>query len=212
MPAESVPTEKLLAAAKRVFLARGYDGASMDEIAAAAETTKRTLYNHFPSKEKLFEAMADFVGGVGAANLSALETLAADPLEAVTQFCLRHLYWSCWADAIAMQRLVIALAPRFPKHAALFYERTMTRGASVLAAFVAEQFPAACVRHGSPRELAALLLQAVAGERRLAALMGATPPYPPPAGAAPCAGLPEEPAVRRVVAHFLVPGPGDDSV
>lgn len=36
------------------FRASGYEATSMDRIAARAEVSKRTVYNHFPSKEALF--------------------------------------------------------------------------------------------------------------------------------------------------------------
>jgi TetR/AcrR family transcriptional regulator of autoinduction and epiphytic fitness len=39
------------------FLAAGYDATSMDRIAARASVSKRTVYNHFPSKEALFAAI-----------------------------------------------------------------------------------------------------------------------------------------------------------
>lgn len=39
------------------FLKRGFDNTSMDQIAASAAVSKRTLYNHFPSKDDLFETI-----------------------------------------------------------------------------------------------------------------------------------------------------------
>ena len=39
------------------FLAAGFDATSMDRIAARAGVSKRTVYNHFPSKEALFAAI-----------------------------------------------------------------------------------------------------------------------------------------------------------
>ena len=48
--------EEIVASAARVFGAKGFDSASMDEIAAAAEFTKRTVYLYFDSKEDLFFA------------------------------------------------------------------------------------------------------------------------------------------------------------
>ena len=48
---------RILAAATRSFAARGYDGASMSEIAAAAGITKPVLYDHFVSKDALFESL-----------------------------------------------------------------------------------------------------------------------------------------------------------
>ncbi|WP_321843654.1 TetR/AcrR family transcriptional regulator [Paraburkholderia bannensis] len=47
----------ILEAAIEEFLAAGYDATSMDRIAARASVSKRTVYNHFPSKEALFAAI-----------------------------------------------------------------------------------------------------------------------------------------------------------
>lgn len=44
-------------AAIEEFLAAGFDATSMDRIAARASVSKRTVYNHFPSKEALFAAI-----------------------------------------------------------------------------------------------------------------------------------------------------------
>lgn len=44
----------ILDAAAEQFRLHGYETASMDGIAAAAGVSKRTVYNHFPSKEELF--------------------------------------------------------------------------------------------------------------------------------------------------------------
>jgi TetR/AcrR family transcriptional regulator of autoinduction and epiphytic fitness len=47
----------IISAAIEEFLAAGYDATSMDRIAARASVSKRTVYNHFPSKEALFAAI-----------------------------------------------------------------------------------------------------------------------------------------------------------
>lgn len=44
----------VISAAIEEFLAAGFDATSMDRIAARASVSKRTVYNHFPSKEALF--------------------------------------------------------------------------------------------------------------------------------------------------------------
>jgi TetR/AcrR family transcriptional repressor of mexJK operon len=46
---------RLIEAARDAFMRDGFRGASVDRIAAAAGVAKQTLYNHFPSKEALFE-------------------------------------------------------------------------------------------------------------------------------------------------------------
>ena len=58
----SFKRQAILDGAIRVFTEKGYDVASMDSIAEAAGVSKRTIYNHFPSKELLFQAIvADFL-------------------------------------------------------------------------------------------------------------------------------------------------------
>lgn len=47
----------ILDAAVSEFRSKGFDNTSMDRIAEVAAVSKRTVYNHFSSKERLFEAM-----------------------------------------------------------------------------------------------------------------------------------------------------------
>ena len=53
---------QLLGIATEVFRARGYQGTSMDDIAAAAGVTKPVLYQHFTSKETLYKEVIDVLG------------------------------------------------------------------------------------------------------------------------------------------------------
>jgi AcrR family transcriptional regulator len=52
------PRERILEAARTLFYAHGIRGVSVDEIAAAAQTNKMTLYRHFVSKDLL---VADYL-------------------------------------------------------------------------------------------------------------------------------------------------------
>jgi AcrR family transcriptional regulator len=50
---------EIIAAARKVFAAKGYDGATLDEIAAEAEFAKGTLYGYFDGKRDLFLKMVE---------------------------------------------------------------------------------------------------------------------------------------------------------
>lgn len=47
----------MIGAAERLFIENGYENVSMDEVARAAQFTKRTLYQYFTGKEDLFFAV-----------------------------------------------------------------------------------------------------------------------------------------------------------
>ena len=55
--------EAIVEAAERLFLERGFGSVTMDELAEAASVARRTLYNHFASKEEIFREMLLRVSG-----------------------------------------------------------------------------------------------------------------------------------------------------
>jgi AcrR family transcriptional regulator len=70
----------LLAAARRVFLRRGFHGASLDEIAEEAGYTKGAIYSNFADKDALFIALLDeqYEGRVAAYSELMLEVESLD--------------------------------------------------------------------------------------------------------------------------------------
>jgi TetR/AcrR family transcriptional repressor of mexJK operon len=125
----------ILAAGRDLFLSNGYQGTSVDQIAASAEVSKQTVYKHFGDKHELLlsivnEALNDtvtpFLDRIGAlADTADLETemtaLAADYLRAVLQ-----------EPVVQLRRLVVGEANRVPELAELYYHQAPAR---TLAAF-----------------------------------------------------------------------------
>lgn len=58
-PAPDTTRARILTEAARLFVASGYHGVSMREVAAAVGVTKPALYHHYADKEALFLAMLD---------------------------------------------------------------------------------------------------------------------------------------------------------
>jgi AcrR family transcriptional regulator len=83
--------EHILWVAKDVFLEMGFERASMDVVASRAETSKRSLYAHFESKEKLFLAVIELVRGLFLSRLRMPADYSEKPAEALTLFCGRYL-------------------------------------------------------------------------------------------------------------------------
>jgi len=55
-PSPGTPSERILAAADKLFYSQGIRAVGVDAIAAEAGVSKRTLYNHYPSKDVLIAA------------------------------------------------------------------------------------------------------------------------------------------------------------
>jgi AcrR family transcriptional regulator len=104
----------ILEIARRQFVANGYAGTSLDQIAAEAGSGKQTLYRHFSSKEGLFLAVI-------RSEMARLNEIAAgaaantqEPLQALRQ-CARALLDFALDDGmISLSRILIAEAARFP--------------------------------------------------------------------------------------------------
>jgi AcrR family transcriptional regulator len=131
--------EHMLLVAKDVFLESGFERASMDVIAARADTTKRTLYAHFESKEKLFLAVVELVRGLLVSRLKMPADYAKDPHEALVLFCARFLETMVWNRSIRMCRLSIAEVERFPDGAARLYEACFGTAQERLEAFLRDR-------------------------------------------------------------------------
>ena len=71
--------QAIVAAAVAEFRANGFDATSMDKIAATAGVSKRTVYNHFPSKDALFAHILQQLWDSSAA-LQAFRYRADQPL------------------------------------------------------------------------------------------------------------------------------------
>ena len=130
----------ILFAAKDVFLETGYERASMDAVAARAGTSKRSLYAHFESKDKLFLAVLDFVRELYLRRLQTPDAYAADPVQAVTLFCARFQQLIAWEPQVRTSRLSIAAAERLPGSSAAYFDGMFASSYQRLSDYLAGQY------------------------------------------------------------------------
>jgi len=86
--------ERILAAALRLFGRRGVKRLGMQEVSEAAGVSRGTLYRHFPSKDHLLAAVADFDERRFTNGLAAALERGGDPLdriEALVAFCFDYI-------------------------------------------------------------------------------------------------------------------------
>ncbi len=196
--------EHMLYVAKDLFLEEGFERASMDEIAARAGVSKRTVYAHFERKELLYLAVIELVRALVLKRLGTPVVMGGTSAEegmltAVADFCGRFLGTLLYGPSIRMSRMVLAEARRFPEGAAQYYEAVFEAARERLGAFVAE----AC-GVGEARAMGAAeeLLGRVMFPRHTRALFGVDGTAEEFAGECGTAAIAPEP-IRRAAAEVL---------
>lgn len=134
----------IVEAATRLFLRHGYQGTSVDEIAAHAAASKQTVYKQFGDKEQLFRAIVE---GLSAsveeftAELTGTFDDLSDPVDvavALEDFARRYIAFTVRTPVIAVRRLVIGEATRFPELARDYFQRVPRYFLGVVAGWFAD--------------------------------------------------------------------------
>jgi AcrR family transcriptional regulator len=129
--------DRILDAAEKVFLARGFEGASIDEIAEKARAGKPTIYARFSGKEALFAAVvarkarkntsSDDLQCEGSTTEQRLQALATAVLERTLA-----------PETIGLIRLTVAEARRFPDLASNAHRAARARCVESVAAVLSD--------------------------------------------------------------------------
>ncbi len=133
--------DAILAAATRIFLRHGYEGASMDLVAQEAGAARRTLYNQFPAgKEELFRAVVERVWSA----FPVLDIVAETEMQAAPEIGLRQIATAVaafWEPPLAIDflRMVIAEGPRFPDLTESFFKHGKTPAMSAVRRYIEKQ-------------------------------------------------------------------------
>ena len=138
-PSESRSDRKrnaLLLAATEIFLDKGYDSTSMDDVAAKAAVSKPTVYKYFSDKERLFgEIVRATTGEIDELVRLVIETMARQTsVESGLILLARRFITALMQPRILrLRRLVMANADRFPQVGRSWYEQGFERVLATLA-------------------------------------------------------------------------------
>ena len=183
----------ILDAAAEQFRTLGFEAASMDRIAALAGVSKRTVYNHFPSKDDLFAEMLVQLFTRSAAELDLPYRSDAGLRAQLTQLMMIKVRGLADPAFLDLARVAIGEAMRAPERVRPIIARLNAREEGVTAWIRAAQRDGR-LKEGDP-QFAATLLQGQIKSLAFWPQVGM--------GAPPLAPEMQAPLVDAVVSMFL---------
>jgi AcrR family transcriptional regulator len=130
--------ERILEAACKVFLSRGFEGASIDEIAETARSGKPTIYARFPNKQALFAAAVTRQLMLKKARMASYVPVGATAEERLTSLGVTLISEALTSGWIELIRLAVAETRRFPELGDSICRTARERGGETMALLLRE--------------------------------------------------------------------------
>jgi TetR/AcrR family transcriptional regulator, mexJK operon transcriptional repressor len=155
--------------AAQLFLDKGYESVTVDDIIALIGGSKATLYSQFSGKDGLFEiVIRGYCAEVGVAiNFDT----TGDTAEQLLQIGHAFLKMVLSPRILALHRLMVSIGKKFPATAHLFYKCGPLSSYKIVAAWIEKQQAAGNLGGGNPYDLAVLFLDMLVGKHQLALLL-----------------------------------------
>jgi AcrR family transcriptional regulator len=139
---DSAKRRQIVDGARAIFLANGFDAASMMDIANKAGVSKGTLYVYFKNKEELFAEIVKQACINHAEGTFTLDPADPDVESTLTRLGIDYLNFLCSPEKAAMLRIVVAIADRKPELGKVFYETGPACGIARLETYLKAQVEA----------------------------------------------------------------------
>lgn len=166
------PRERIVRSAAKLFLEKGYDKVSINDIIDSVGGSKGTIYSHFGSKEKLFEAVVQ--------QMCADVTIQIDtrPIGTIEEQLTRigHTFVSNVVSPpiLRFHRLMTSIGRDFPAAGRLFYDIGPRQAQKMIGDWIALHQRAGNIRDDAdPYRLAVLFHDMLIGEQHLSWLTSA---------------------------------------
>ena len=125
---DPVKRGQIIDGARRVFIDKGFEAASMNDITREAGVSKGTIYVYFANKEELFEALIEEERSTIFKNMYDVLEQIGDLRATLVKFGKVLSAKITSAKVIQAQRTVVGAADRIPELGTRFYERGPKRG------------------------------------------------------------------------------------
>ena len=157
--------ERIVRMAAPLFLKKGYDNVSIDEIIGVAGGSKATIYAWFGGKAGLFEAV---VRQKCQDVTMAIEVDTKGSLEAqLSQIGHSFLAMVLSPPILEFHRLMVSIGRTFPDAGRLFFESGPVSAYSIVASWIAKHQQDGSIADEDPYRLAVLFLDMLIGEHQL---------------------------------------------
>jgi AcrR family transcriptional regulator len=127
---------QILDGAHKVFLAQGFEGASMNDIARVAGVSKGTLYVYFESKERLFSAIVDEERTAHVEAIFDFDYDNTDVEAVLARIGVEITTFITTPRIVSAMRAVMGIAERLPDLGEQFYESGPCYSRRKLAAYL----------------------------------------------------------------------------
>jgi AcrR family transcriptional regulator len=139
---ENVKRRQIVDGARRIFLAQGFDAASMGDIAKAAGVSKGTLYVYFKDKDELFAAIVHGECAMQAEGVFEFDHADHDVETVLIRHGTGFVLNISDPGRLSSLRTVIAVAERMPDLGRKVYETGPAVGIAKVAAYLRAQVDA----------------------------------------------------------------------
>src|SRR5947207_4826752 len=144
-------SDRILDVATALFLSHGFGATSIEAVAKQAGISKRTFYHRFSGKEMLFEAVVRRLIDRWTPLFDAALLDAPSLAEALRDVAEHMLNVALTPEALALHRMVIAEAPRFPGLARVLHELGSAAGVGRIAHHLESRISKGELRRVDPR-------------------------------------------------------------
>jgi AcrR family transcriptional regulator len=162
----------IILAAERQFSDLGYGSANINVIAQNSGVSTKTLYRLFPTKADLFERVISFRIAKFVLEADEESFATSDVKTGLVRLLTAYGNLALSADTMAITRLVLAEAERFPEIAAAFWEQAVERTNATLVHWLETQAALGRLVINDPRLAAGMLRGMMAMEPQRAVMMG----------------------------------------
>jgi AcrR family transcriptional regulator len=176
---DSAKRRQIVQGARSIFMAHGFDAASMGEIAKAAGVSKGTLYVYFKDKDELFKAIVEKECVFQAEGIFEFDVADPDVEGTLTRVCTAFVQLLCAPNRQSPLRAVIAIADRMPNIGRMFYETGPAVGIAKMRAYLEAQVAAGRVVIPDCEVAAAQLMESCHATLFKPLLFNFAPPPPP---------------------------------